>query len=118
MEEEEVLMNSYGAAKGVEARKESGRSKAGKGKKKRKIDGKRIHENKENEDEDKAKAGAPRKTPEKKLHDKHVKRVKPLKLCVGVPMECTSRTQCFAKDFRPIPRQSQELNLQSLVWGF
>ena len=46
MEEEEVLMNSYGAAKGVEARKESGRSKAGKGKKKRKIDGKRIHENK------------------------------------------------------------------------
>ena len=57
----------YGAAKGVEVRKESRRSKAGKGKKKRKIDGKRIHENKENEDEDKAKAGAPRKTPEKKF---------------------------------------------------
>ena len=38
-EEEEVLMNLYGAAKRVEFRKESGRSKVGKGKKKRKIDG-------------------------------------------------------------------------------
>ena len=97
MEEEEVLMNSYGAAKGVEARKESGRSKAGKGEKKRKIDGKRIHENKENEDEDKAKAGASRKTPEKKLHDKHVKRVKPLKLCVGVPWNVRSEHNAFPR---------------------
>ena len=32
-------MNSYGAAKGLEVKKVSGRSKAGKGKKKRKIDG-------------------------------------------------------------------------------
>ena len=32
-------MNLYGAAKGVEVRKESGRSNARKGKKKRKIDG-------------------------------------------------------------------------------